>query len=42
MKKEGTKICKHCKSEIAADAKICPHCRKKQGMAINVIKLRLF
>lgn len=34
MKKEkgiGTKICKHCKSEIAADAKICPNCRKKQG-----------
>ena len=39
MKKEGTKICKHCKSEIAADAKICPHCRKKQGMAIWKIVL---
>lgn len=34
MKKEGTKICKHCKSEIAADAKVCPQCRKKQGIAI--------
>lgn len=33
MKKEenGMKVCKHCKSEIAADAKICPNCRKKQG-----------
>ena len=30
MKKEGTKTCKYCKSEIAADAKICPNCRKKQ------------
>lgn len=39
MKKEGTKICKHCKSEIAADAKICPRCRKKQGMAIWKIVL---
>lgn len=39
MKKEGTKICKHCKSEISADAKICPHCRKKQGVAIWKIVL---
>lgn len=33
MKKEenGTKVCKHCKTEISADAKLCPHCRKKQG-----------
>lgn len=33
MKKEenGTKLCKHCKTEIPADAKICPNCRKKQG-----------
>lgn len=31
MAKEGTKICKYCKSEIPADAKICPNCRKKQG-----------
>ncbi len=33
MKKEenGTKVCKHCKTEISADAKICPNCRKKQG-----------
>lgn len=29
--KEGTKLCKYCKSEIPADAKICPNCRKKQG-----------
>lgn len=26
-----TKLCKHCKSEIAKDAKVCPNCRKKQG-----------
>lgn len=33
MKKEKptTKICKHCKTEIAYDAKVCPQCRKKQG-----------
>lgn len=32
MKKEKptTKICKHCKTEIAYDAKVCPQCRKKQ------------
>lgn len=30
-KETKTKVCKHCKSEIAADAKICPNCRKKQG-----------
>lgn len=29
--KDGTKVCKHCKSEIPAGAKICPQCRKKQG-----------
>lgn len=29
--KEGTKLCKYCKSEIPAAAKVCPHCRKKQG-----------
>ena len=35
MKKEetGTKLCRHCKTEIAADAKICPNCRKKQGLS---------
>lgn len=30
-KNDGTKVCKHCKSEIPAGAKICPQCRKKQG-----------
>lgn len=30
--KEGTKLCKHCKTEIPAGAKICPNCRKKQGL----------
>lgn len=30
-KNDGTKVCKHCKSEIPAGAKICPNCRKKQG-----------
>lgn len=35
MKKEetGTKLCKHCKTEIPVGAKVCPHCRKKQGMS---------
>lgn len=30
-KKEGTKLCKHCKTEIPMDAKVCPNCRKKQS-----------
>lgn len=34
MKKDGTKLCKYCKSEIPADAKVCPNCRKKQGMKL--------
>ena len=37
MKKEGTKLCKHCKTEIPADAKVCPNCRKKQGGKIKWI-----
>ena len=32
MKKDGTKLCKHCKTEIPAGAKVCPNCQKKQGM----------
>lgn len=38
-KSTGKKVCKHCKSEIAADAKICPNCRKKQGMSKIAIVL---
>lgn len=34
MKKNETKICKYCKSEIPTGAKVCPNCRKKQGMKI--------
>ena len=34
MKKDGTKLCKYCKSEIPANAKVCPNCRKKQGLKI--------
>lgn len=30
-KKDGTKLCKYCKTEIPAAAKVCPNCRKKQG-----------
>lgn len=29
--KQGTKLCKHCKTEIPVGAKICPNCKKKQG-----------
>lgn len=29
--KQGTKLCKHCKTEIPAGAKVCPNCKKKQG-----------
>ena len=31
------KKCKHCQTEIDANAKICPNCRKKQGMPIWLI-----
>lgn len=34
MKEEkgtGTKLCKHCKTEIPKNAKVCPNCRKKQS-----------
>lgn len=29
--KQETKICKHCKTEIAKNAKVCPNCNKKQS-----------
>lgn len=35
--KEGTKLCKHCKTEIPAAAKVCPNCRKKQGGIVKWI-----
>lgn len=41
MKKEGTKLCKHCKTEIPAGAKVCPNCRKKQGGKLKWIILIL-
>lgn len=33
MKNEGngTKLCKHCQTEIPEKAKVCPNCRKRQG-----------
>lgn len=34
---EGTKKCKHCKSDIPTDAKVCPYCRKKQGGKIKTV-----
>ncbi|MGN0291337.1 MAG: DUF4352 domain-containing protein [Lachnospiraceae bacterium] len=34
MEKESKKLCKHCKTEIPADAKVCPNCRKKQGIKL--------
>ena len=36
-KKEGTKLCKHCKTEIPAAAKVCPNCRKKQSGIVKWI-----
>ena len=32
--KPTTKICKHCRTEIAYEAKVCPQCRRKQGGGI--------
>lgn len=32
---KGTKLCKHCKTEIPAGAKVCPNCRKKQSGALK-------
>ena len=37
MAKDGTKLCKHCKTEIPAGAKVCPNCRKKQGGVLKWI-----
>jgi RNA polymerase subunit RPABC4/transcription elongation factor Spt4 len=37
MAKQGTKLCKYCKTEIPAGAKICPNCKKKQGGALKWI-----
>ncbi len=34
-KKQGTKLCKHCKTKIPAGAKVCPNCRKKQGYILK-------
>lgn len=36
-KKDGTKLCKHCKTEIPAGAKVCPNCRKKQGGILKFV-----
>lgn len=30
-KKQKSKLCKHCKTEIPGDLKVCPNCNKKQG-----------
>lgn len=34
-KSGGTKLCKHCKTEIPADAKVCPNCRKRQSGVVK-------
>ena len=36
-----TKLCKHCKSEIAKDAKVCPNCRKKQSGVLKWVGIVL-
>ncbi len=33
----GTKLCKHCKTEIPAGAKVCPNCRKKQSSVLKTV-----
>lgn len=38
-KTDGTKVCKHCQTEISKKAKVCPQCRKKQGGGIGKIIL---
>ena len=39
MAKKTTKVCKHCKEEIAANAKRCPHCggKQKKGLVSKII-----
>jgi len=39
--KQGTKLCKHCKTEIPAGAKVCPNCRKKQGGALKWVVIAI-
>lgn len=34
---KGTKLCKHCQTEIPKKAKTCPNCKKKQGGIIKWI-----
>lgn len=34
---QKTKLCKHCKTEIPAEAKVCPNCKKKQGGVVKWI-----
>ena len=41
-KTDGTKVCKHCQTEISKKAKVCPQCRKKQGGGIGKIILLVF
>ena len=40
-KKDGTKLCKYCKTEIPAAAKVCPNCRKKQKGTLKWIILAI-
>lgn len=38
---QGTKKCKHCKTEIPKDSKICPNCKKKQGGVLKWIVIAI-
>ena len=42
QKKETTKTCKYCKTEIKVDATVCPHCRKTLNFSFGRVLIGVF